>query len=111
VSRKILVDDDAAQYDNLQRRLRRLEQGAGARPRASGQVTFTWPGGGDLSDTMTVAHGLGATPQAVSSSNEPALNVAVVTTDATNITLRARDITGSTHGAGTFGVARWIAVL
>jgi hypothetical protein len=60
---------------------------------------------------MTVPHGLGATPQATASSNSPSLNVAVVTADDTNITLRAQDVTGSVHGAGNFGIARWIAVL
>jgi hypothetical protein len=111
VTRKQLVEDDASQYNSIDERLRRLEQNVRASARASGAVVLTWPGGGDLSNTMVVAHELGDIPQVVACGNDASLNVAVTAVDDTNISLRARDVAGTTRGTGSFGLARWIAVL
>jgi hypothetical protein len=108
MTRSTLIDDDASQYDDINRRLRRLEQSTSRR--ATGQVTLTWPGGGDVSNIMTVNHNLGTGTEVVAVSNETSLNVAVVSVTGTTATIRARDVIG-VRGAGSFGIARWIAVL
>jgi hypothetical protein len=109
MTRTEFIDDDGTQYNSILTRLRRLEQ---RQPQtARGQVTLTWPASSVTSNVMTVPHGLVGTPQAVASSNETELNIAVVVVDDTNLTIQAQDVTGGLHGPGSFGVARWVAVL
>ena len=83
-----------------------------AHPFAAGSVTFTWPGGSDRANAITVNHGLSGTPaDAQATSNTEDLNVAVTAVTATQITLRARDVGGTLRAAGAFGGARWRAQL
>jgi hypothetical protein len=81
------------------------------RTRAKGQLVITWPGGSALSNTMTFSHGLADIPQVVASSNEANINVAVTDVTSTTVSVRASRADGFLQGTGSFGIARWIAVL
>jgi len=79
---------------------------------AQSSVTITWPGGGTFSDSMVVTHGLGSAPMVVvATPNDINLSLGVTAITATTFTVQARDVNGTVHGLGPFGVARWIARL
>jgi len=100
-----------------QRDLEALAAAIGSPSESQGVVTLTWPGGGTFSDSMVVAHGLvahgvPAAPEVVvATPNDINLSLGVTAITATTFTVQARDVNGTVHGLGPFGVARWIARL
>lgn len=80
----------------------------------SGVGTLTWPGGSVFSNTVTVAHGLAATPSgaaanAVLASGDFPVEMFVVSKDATNIVYRGRVTDGSIPATGTTRAFWWTA--
>lgn len=64
-----------------------------------GTASVTWPGGSDTSNTVTDAHGLGATPTFIlataNDSNAGRVGI-VATADATNVSLQLQTVNGAT---------------
>ena len=86
--------------------VRQLQGKAGV----DGGVTITWPGGGSLSNAMTVPHGLKAAPSQVqATANTPEITASVTSVNATNIVIQCREVNGTAKGAGSFGFVRWWA--
>jgi hypothetical protein len=82
---------------------------------ARGVASLTYPGGGSLSNTVTVNHGLGATPNSVVVSNGPVAVAGVISVfQAFNIgsvhfDVIAQTVDGSAPAASTAVDAAWIA--
>jgi hypothetical protein len=81
-----------------------------------GNSSLTWPGGTQLSNAVTIAHGLGSSPTSVQITPfltlaavfDPVFSVTAV--DATNITVQALNAAG-VPGAGTSAAFFWHAEL
>lgn len=82
---------------------------------AFGTSALTWPGGSAFTNTLTLAHGLGAAPvmqvatTSLAAGSDPCL-IHYVTVDATNIQWRGYDAAGLSPAAATTKPFAWMAV-
>jgi hypothetical protein len=103
VSRRILIDDDAAQYESVNLRLKRLEQGMlGGKVIRVGSVSIHYSGAA-VSDSTVVTHGLGTVPAYVglmSAGNGFRAAFDVTGIDASTFTVVAEAVDGGAKGPG-----------
>lgn len=115
MSRKILIEDDASQYDSINQRLRRLESTLGVLGVKWGVATVDWPGGSATSNfSAAISHGIGRTPAGIlltpqSQSITGAVFAWREGLSSTTFTFRATTL-GFTPSAGTTQTFLWVAV-
>lgn len=100
--------------DRLATLVRQLQGALGGKTRVSGQATATWAAGAAAAGTVTVTHGLGATPEYVAAhsiSTGGPYNVLVqpINVGATTFQLVAAFSNGATWAAGGSHTIAWEA--
>ena len=86
-----------------------------ARKVAFGSGTIAWPGGSAFSNTLTLAHGLGTTPQTVQALSQLPVggnptDIHYVAVDATNVQYRAHTTDGSSPANTVTTLFYWLAI-